>query len=419
MNAYFPYQKYLSLFIPLVFVAVLFPSVSEAIPAFARQTNMSCATCHFQHFPALNSFGRSFKQGGYTMVGGQSLISSDNLSLPVALNASLVTKLRYQKTNGSDKKVATNTGDLQLPDEAALIIGGRGSENVGLLLEASLKEFGDSSNFNSFKIHFNNPTDGGTNLGAVVFLTDAGGAPYGFELLNTGAQRFMRVAEDRKATAAQQFISGGAGKGSPGASDAEGVAFVASRHDYFVNFTLWTPDHGSVAVDGFANYFRAAYMPTVGSWNTAIGFQLFSGTAKRIDTGTGLANDAKTDAFFIDAQAQGQLGGKPAGIYMTYGSAKAVADNYFNSNPNDQNAVSILGEYGFISNKATVYLGYLSGDNGKATANEDQRLSVGMTWLYSQNIEFQLWNTSYRGNAYSPMPDGGDNLTSLMLFAAF
>ena len=387
----------------------------DAVPAFARQTNFTCATCHFQHFPALNAFGRSFKQGAYTMVSGQKTITSDNLSLPIVLNASLVTKLRYQKTNGNDKTVATNTGDLQLPDEAALIIGGRGSENVGMLLEASLKESGDDNNFNSYKIHFNSPTKDGTNLGAVVFLTDAGGAPYGFELLNTGAQRFMRVAEDRKAIAAQQFISG---SGSPGASSAEGIAFVASDNNYFVNLTMWTPDHGSVAVSGFANYLRAAYMPTIGGWDTAVGFQLFSGTAKRVD-GTGAANDAKTDAFFIDAQAQGQLGGKPAGFYMTYGSAKAVSGNYFNNNPNDQNALSVLGEYGVIPNKATVYLGYLSGDNGKAANNKDQRLSVGMTWLYSENIEFQLWNTSYAGSAYSPKPGGGDNLTSLMLFAAF
>lgn len=194
-----------------------------------------------------------------------------------------------------------------------------------------------------------------------------GGAPYGFEMLNTGAQRFMRVTEDRKAIAAQQFIGG---TGSPGASKAEGVAFVASRNDYFVNLTLWTPDHGGVAVNGFANYLRAAYMPMIGSWYTAIGFQLFSGTAKRID-GTGLVDDAKTDAWFIDAQAQGQLGGKPAGFYMTYGRAKATTGNYFNANPNDQNALSVLGEYGFIPDKAIVYLGYLSGDNGKAANNND------------------------------------------------
>lgn len=75
----------------ILFVVILIPTTSEAIPAFARQTNMACATCHFQHFPALNAFGRSFKQGAYTMVGGQSMIQSDNLSLPVALNVSLIT----------------------------------------------------------------------------------------------------------------------------------------------------------------------------------------------------------------------------------------------------------------------------------------------------------------------------------------
>lgn len=390
---------------------------AEALPAFARQTGNNCLACHFQHFPALNAFGRSFKQGGYTMVGGQSLIQSDNLSLPVALNASLVAKLRYQKTNGADKTVATNTGDLQFPDEAALFVGGRANENTGVLLEASLKESGANNNFNSFKVHFNSPTDNGTNLGAVVFLTDAGGAPYGFELLNTGAQRFIRTAEERKAIAAQQFIGG---TGSPGASEAEGVAFVASSNDYFVNLTFWTPDHGSVAVDGFANYLRAAYMPTIGSWDTAIGFQFFTGTAERVD-GAGLADNIDTDAWFIDGQAQGELGGKPVGFYFTYGTAKATAalDNYYNTNPNDQKAFSILGEYGFIPNKATVFLSYLSGDNGKAANNKDQRLTLGMTWLYSENIEFQLWNTSYSGNAYSPKPAGGDNLTSFMLFAAF
>jgi hypothetical protein len=389
---------------------------AEASPAFARQTNLSCATCHFQHFPALNAFGRSFKQGAYTMLGGQSMIQSDNLSLPVALNASLITKLRYQKTNGSAKTTGTNTGELQFPDEAALVIGGRGGENVGILLEASLIAPDADTNFNSFKVHFNSPTADGTNLGAVVFLTDTGGAPYGFELLNTGAQRFMRVAEDRKATSAQQFIGG---TGSPGASKAEGVAFVASRNDYFVNLSFWTPDHGSSAVNSFANYLRAAYMPTIGGWDTAIGMQLFSGTAKRVNSTTGLNDDANTDAWFVDGQAQGQLGGKPAGFYVTYGNAKAATNNYFNSNPNDQNALSLLGEYGFIPNKATVYLGYLSGDNGKAANNKDQRVSVGMTWLFAQNIELQLWNTSYSGDAYSPKPASGDNLTSVMLFAAF
>ena len=398
-----------------ILVTFLHTSIVNATPAFARQTGMSCSSCHFQHFPALNAFGRSFKQGGYTMIGGQSMIQSDSLSLPIALNASLISKLRYQKTNGDDKTNAKNTGDLQFPDEAALVIGGRANENIGFILEASLKESGNDNNFNSFKTHFNYPVNG-TNYGAVVFLTDAGGAPYGFELLNTGAQRFMRVAEERKATAAQQFISG---TGSPGASEAEGIALVASQHNFFVNVTFWTPNHGSVALSNPANYLRAAYMPTIGGWDVGIGAQIFTGTARRTNTTTGLSDDVDTDAWFIDGQAQGELGGKPVGFYFTYGVADSGTNNYFNSNPNDQEAWSVLAEYGIMPAKMTIYLGYLDGDNGKAASNTDRRLTLGGTWMLGQNVELQLWNTFYSGSAYGPKPAGGDNLTSLMLFVAF
>src|SRR3989337_742017 len=123
---------------------------AEAVPAFARQTGLSCSTCHFQHFTALNAFGRSFKSGGYTMVGGQSMVEGDMLSMPAVLNASLVTKIRYQKTNGDDDTEATNDGQIQFPDDAALLLGGRVGEHIGFLLEASLKD-GDS-NFASFKM---------------------------------------------------------------------------------------------------------------------------------------------------------------------------------------------------------------------------------------------------------------------------
>ena len=417
MKRYYCYKAipvYTFIIVGLI-ATLLYPTTASAVPAFARQTGMNCATCHFQHFPTLNAFGRTFKQGGYTLLGGQSMIQGDELSLPVALNASLIFKLRYQKTNGDDQTVATNTGDLQFPDEAALVIGGRGNENIGFLLEASLKESGDANNFNSFKTHFNYPVNG-TNYGAVVFMTDGGGAPYGFELLNTGVQRFMRVAEERKATAAQQFITG---TGSPGSSEAEGIALVASRNNFFVNATFWTPNHGSVALSGFANYLRAAYMPTVGEWDMGFGAQIYTGTARRTNTTTGLSDDVDTDAWFIDGQAQGKLGDRPVGFYFTYGMADAGINNYFNSNPNDQEAWSVLAEYGIKPNKATIYLGYLDGDNGKATGNKDKRLTIGGSWLIGRNVQFQLWNTSYSGSAFEPKPGGGDNLTSLMLFAAF
>ena len=83
------------------------PQEAGAVPAFARQTGMACNACHFQHYPAINAFGRAFKQGGFTLKGAQSMVEGEALSIPVALNASLVTKIRYQKTNGETCGVGT------------------------------------------------------------------------------------------------------------------------------------------------------------------------------------------------------------------------------------------------------------------------------------------------------------------------
>src|SRR5215467_12871272 len=46
----------------LLFLA--FPAVMHAIPAFARQYQTSCTTCHTD-FPKLNDFGKAFKDAGF------------------------------------------------------------------------------------------------------------------------------------------------------------------------------------------------------------------------------------------------------------------------------------------------------------------------------------------------------------------
>ena len=45
---------------------VLTSRQASATPAFARQMNLQCSTCHTE-FPILNDYGRYFKMGGYTM----------------------------------------------------------------------------------------------------------------------------------------------------------------------------------------------------------------------------------------------------------------------------------------------------------------------------------------------------------------
>src|SRR6185503_14494820 len=169
-----------------------------------------------QHFPGLTAYGRQFKASGYTMAGGQGLLEDKLLSLSSVLNAAVVTKIRYVKTNGATG-TGTDLGEFQFPDEASVWMGGRVNENVGFVLEAQLAD-ANSPMFASFKM----PIAFQTRLGriaAIPFTTDGLGAPFGFELLNTGAVANTRMLEAGSALYASQYVVGGEGK-------AEGVALV-------------------------------------------------------------------------------------------------------------------------------------------------------------------------------------------------
>lgn len=402
-------------------VVLAWPQEAAAVPAFARQTNMACTACHFQHFPAINAFGRAFKAGGFTQKSGQSMIEGEALSIPVALNASLVIKVRYQKTNGDTSD--TDFGELQFPDEAALLIGGRAGEHIGFLLEmATVGEATGSVNpdntvdsefslFSSYKAHFNWKVQD-VNVGAVLFSTDALGVGFGFELLNTGLARNQRIAEERNTTSAVQFVG-------LGATAAQGLALVASHPMGYVNFSFWTPDHGPVAVNGFSNYLRAAVTPQILGWDTGFGGAVFFGETSR-KTG-----DEDTKGWALDAQAQGTVAGRPLGIYLAYAKAEPTATNLFNASASaaakDKDAWSILAEFGVIPNKWTVFAGYLDGDTGGTSAKtESKAITVGTTYMLAQNVELQLSNVSFSGDRFDPKPvSGGDNRTTLMLFTGF
>lgn len=389
---------------------------SQAVPAFARQTGKACATCHFQHFPALNDYGRDFKANGYTAIGKQGTIkgSKDNeLSIPDVLNASLFLKVRYQKSNGSDAAgdPTTASGQWQAPDEFAMLLGGRISPNIGYILEAQLIE-GSGATLGGFKMPFMYEAFE-RKVGVIPFTTDGLGASYGFELLNTGAVRNVRAMEHRKETSAQQYIGT--------ATAAYGAAFVIYDPSWFVNFSKWSANHvpadkGSKSWSPDSNYFRAAYTPTVGDWDLGMGVQLWDGSSRSEDT------LMVTKAWAIDAQAQGSFMNKPLGIYLTHANAagqKAGDSNLFNSNPNAATATTLAVEYGIIPNRATVMLAFRVANSGAAVNGTDNATTIGGTYQLAQNVQLQLQHSVRSGKRYDGSANGGNNLTTLMLSSGF
>ncbi len=412
--------------IVLATTVLILPEEASAVPAFARQTNMPCAACHFQHFPALNTFGRSFRAGGYTLTGGKGLIEGDDISLPVMLNASIIAKLRYVKTDGNTNE-DTDYGSIQWPDEAALLIGGRLAESVGFMMELGLgnvysDEGGGNITSNSFlstKLHFNVGQAGGAQFSIIPFSTDGLGAAYGFELLNTGAQRSQRPIEDRGGFSAASALGLGSGK-------ATGIALVASSNNYFLNYSPWVPGWGgtdlSVKPKGLAHYLRAAYMPNIGGWDTGFGVQFWTGDATvALDDGSGNEKNIVTDGWIIDAQAQGNVSNMPLGLYASYGECDGNALHFAGNctNANDGDALALLAQLGVLPNKANIYVAYRTRDSGTVTNNTFDSWTLGANYMISQNIRLELFNVFESGSGVDARANNRDNKVIFQLFAGF
>lgn len=109
---------------------------ARAVPSFARQTGMSCTTCHTV-FPELTPFGRQFKLGGFTF----STVSSSQPWRPplAAMVQASWTELQNNDgvlTNGVapfDNSTDSATDKVNFPQQASLFYGGRIVDHFGAL----------------------------------------------------------------------------------------------------------------------------------------------------------------------------------------------------------------------------------------------------------------------------------------------
>jgi len=286
-----------------VSTAVVAPTTSEAIPAFARQTGAACLACHFQSFPTLNSFGRSFKVGALTDVGEQALIEDDDLSIPSSLNITLVFRPQFAQTTSA---AGVTTRSITPPADQVILIGGRVGSNTGTFVEvgfggpAQQGGFANSQMFNSW--------DFGAVKGGLNFFNTSFGEDAGLQLMSVWGQhggllRGKGVSINNRMGAAGNTV---------------GVAAWVANETFAIQ--VGGTDQSATVGTSFklAPMVRANYFMEVGDFEVAVGGILISGQ------NGGPAPTVKTDAkrWGIDAQAQGTIADMKLGIYADYASAK-------------------------------------------------------------------------------------------------
>ena len=419
-------MKKIVLSIAAVMAATAFAPEASAVPVFARQTGMACSACHFQSFPALTGFGKSFKTSGYTMMGAQEKIEGEHgLSIPATLNMGVYMQARYQKTNGPRGVVAgvptpgtfnSNNGRIDLPDEFSLFFGGRASENIGALTEMAVGGPAAGVVGAKFPIMFD---VGSVKLGVVPFTVDSLGPQYGFDLFATGATANGRVVENGVGYSANMYLGGN--------TAASGASIVVANETFHVSLTPWAQGHlvtnaGLAATKLSGTYVRAAYTPTVADWDLGVGIQNYSGDSLRgvsmndvavVKASPGVAaapaiagglaaTNNRDSMTVIDFQGQGEVAAMPVGIYGSYGWASAPGvgqTNSYNAGVERRSYFGLLGDLGVIPNTLNVQFGFARAKTGVVVGESDNSYTLGLRYKLAQNVKAGLAYTKFSGAA--------------------
>jgi hypothetical protein len=164
----------------------------------------------------------------------------------------------------------------------------------------------------------------------------------------------------------------------------------------------------------------------VAGFDSAVGVQAFRGDDGK-DSGV-----TATEATIIDGQMQGNLGDKPLGIYVSYGTAPVVNNSMTTSNKFNtggsvtSSSLNIAAEYGFAPGIATVMMAVRMGKDGSLTNGSDttdNAVMMGLTYDIAMNVEASLSYTTQSGTKWDAPAGGvepaGKAVTTLMLEALF
>jgi hypothetical protein len=275
----------------------------------------------------------------------------------------------------------------------------------------------DESALAAFKMPFSYSV-GGARASFIPFTTDGLGAAFGFESMNTGAVKNIRLIEDASSSSAQQYI----GTATP----ASGAALVIGTQHLVANITRWSPVHlasteGRASPLPAANYARVAWMPTIGAWELGIGGQHWFGTASVADgTSESAVVDARTRAWAVDAEAQGRLGvGRWAfSPHLRVLTRRCPGRRRTSSMPRRERRRGCRRAGGIVPDHVALLWPIGTGitvPRWTTRSCGDRRWMVPMY----QNVQLQVNYTMFSGSAYTVKPRDGTRMLTVVLAAGF
>ena len=398
---------------------------AQATPAFARQMDMNCMSCHNQSVPMLNSFGRAFKLSGYTMTSGnKSMITGGDLgiSVPVAINAGVGMKSTYTQSDATNAR-----SELAIPAGSAIMIGGKVSDNMG----ANVLFNGDG--IVHMQVAYSAPVAAG-NAGITYYGTMGHGPFIGIESNNTGLHKELQMFDSSSRTNAIQSRGMGLGKGP-----ASGLTAFYGGNGLKVAAGIWslgfnsTYTNGGLDTDGgFGRLYRLTYdTPQLAGWDFTVGAFGVSGTHEGTtatlfeNTGAGFAsapwlaaspiNEHEVNSNGFDIQAQGQIAGIDTQVILANVSSYEFKINTLNSPPAPANPVNMdfsatsLEMQIMPTSAIGIRLGYMTSTNNNAATDADTKTTgFGVNYNYADNVRFSLEKSTVS-------PDGGTSDTQTLL----
>lgn len=400
---------------------------AQATPAFARQMDMNCMSCHNQSVPMLNSFGRAFKLSGYTMTSGnKSMITGGDLGLtvPVAINAGVGVKSTYTSNDATNAR-----SELAIPAGSAIMIGGKVSEHMGANVLIGNDGIGH------MQVAYSAPVAAG-NAGVSYYGTMGHGPFIAVESNNTGLHKELQMFDSSARTNAAQSRGLGLGKGP-----ATGLTAFYGGNGLKAAVGVWSlgfnniNSNGGVDTDGgLGRLYRLTYdTPTVAGWNFTVGAfgvsGVHEGTTDKLFENTGApflaapwsaaVNEHEVTSNGFDMQAQGEIAGMDTQVVLTrvgnyeFEIRPLAAPPAFYSSI-DTSATSV--EMQIMPTSAWgIRLGYMTSTDNLAAVDADTKTtSFGVNYNYADNVRFSLEKSTQD-------PDGGtsNSQTQLTTIVAF